>query len=88
MIDTETLVCEDIKRRQQVGLNKYGVSVAASDKELLYWMQHLYEELLDASVYLKRSMQAMQQEAAYASINAVMRSWVEEAVDNNGDNNS
>lgn len=52
----EAQVCEDIATRQRTGMAKYGVSVAANPLELRQWLQHLYEELLDASVYLKRAM--------------------------------
>lgn len=53
----EKLVCEDITRRQQIGIAKYGTTVAANDRELLYWLQNLYEELLDAAVYVKRTIE-------------------------------
>ena len=48
------MVCEDIAKRQAVGMNKYGISVADNPLLLKAWVQHLYEELLDASVYAKR----------------------------------
>ena len=50
----EAMVCEDIAKRQAVGMNKYGISVADNPLLLKAWVQHLYEELLDASVYAKR----------------------------------
>ena len=86
MLDTETLVCEDIKKRQQVGISKYGTTVSASSLELRWWLQHQYEELLDAAVYTKRAIQELDKNDNFNQINAVMRSWVEEAMDNNGDN--
>lgn len=52
----EAQVCEDIARRQQLGLMKYGVSVADNPLGLLAWLQHAYEETLDEAVYLKRAM--------------------------------
>jgi ribosomal protein S24E len=57
--DTESLVCEDIKRRQMVGVVKYETTVAASQLELREWLQHAYEECLDQAVYLKRAIQEM-----------------------------
>ena len=45
--DTETQVCEDIKNRQQLGINKYGTTVAQNPLELRQWLQHSYEEKLD-----------------------------------------
>lgn len=44
-------VVRDLKERQAFGLQKYGKSLtAATDEDML---QHLYEELLDASIYIR-----------------------------------
>lgn len=51
---TEFKVCVDIAKRQAHGLNKYGVTVADNPLSELQWLQHFYEELLDAAVYTKR----------------------------------
>lgn len=53
---TELQVCQDIAKRQQFGLNKYGVAVADNPLSLMEWLQHAYEESLDQAVYLKRAM--------------------------------
>lgn len=50
----EKLVCEDIAKRQQAGIKKYGVTVADNPITELQWQQHLYEELLDAAVYARK----------------------------------
>lgn len=55
-IGIEAEVCKDIAQRQQLGLKKYGISVADNPLNLLAWMQHAYEETLDQAVYLKRAM--------------------------------
>ncbi len=52
--DIEAAVCEDILARQRVGLAKYGVSVADNPLSQREWQRHLYEELLDSAIYLKR----------------------------------
>ena len=52
----EAQVCADIARRQQLGLSKYGISVADNPLTLLAWLQHAYEEALDQAVYIKRAM--------------------------------
>lgn len=57
MMNTETLVCEDIILRQGIGLIKYGQSVADNPLGLRQWLQHAYEETLDNAIYLKRAMQ-------------------------------
>ena len=44
-------VLEDIAKREEMGYNKYGKYLTVkTDEDML---QHLYEELLDATVYIK-----------------------------------
>lgn len=52
----EAQVCADIARRQELGLAKYGVSVADNPLELREWLQHAYFEALDMAIYLKRAI--------------------------------
>jgi len=52
----EAEVCADIARRQQIGINKYGTTVAESRLSLRCWLVHQYEELLDAAIYCKRAI--------------------------------
>lgn len=42
--------------RSQVGINKYGCTTERDDLELIDWMKHLQEELLDAAVYLEAAI--------------------------------
>lgn len=56
---TEKAVCDDIARRQQLGLAKYGVSVRDNPLSLREWTQHAYEETLDQAVYLKRIIEEL-----------------------------
>ena len=55
--DIETQVCLDIIERQRRGIAKYGTTVAQNPLELRQWLQHQYEELLDAAVYCRRAIQ-------------------------------
>lgn len=57
--DTESLVIADIKRRQELGIAKYGTTVAQNPLELRQWLQHAYEEKLDDAVYMKRAIQQL-----------------------------
>ena len=50
----EAEVCQDIAERQKRGIAKYGVTVEMNRAELQEWIQHMYEELLDAAIYAKR----------------------------------
>lgn len=55
--DTEFEVIQDIIDRKKKGFVKYGVSVAENPLVLKAWLQHQYEELLDAAIYCKRAIQ-------------------------------
>ena len=50
----EARVCRDIAARQRMGIAKYGYTVEESNDDML---QHVYEEALDLSVYLKREIE-------------------------------
>lgn len=52
----EAMVCDDIAKRQQVGIAKYGTTVAENPLTHAEWLQHAYEECLDMAIYLKRAM--------------------------------
>lgn len=56
---TEARVCADIAARQALGLSKYGTSVERNPLPLRAWLQHQYEELLDAAIYTKRAIEEM-----------------------------
>jgi len=53
----EAQVCADIAQRQQLGLAKYGMSVADNPALFRVWLQHAYEECLDQAVYLKKAIE-------------------------------
>lgn len=56
---TEAEVIDDIRRRQALGINKYGVTVRDNPLSFRQWLQHAYEECLDQAIYLKRAMEEM-----------------------------
>jgi hypothetical protein len=60
MNDTEAEMINDIKRRQRIGILKYGTTVANNPLELRAWLQHAYEECLDQAIYLKRAIQELE----------------------------
>ena len=47
-------VCEDLKARSEAGLAKYRTTMDRQDLTRKQWLQHLYEELLDAAQYTKK----------------------------------
>ena len=55
-------VCKALKKREEKGMNTYGVSTDRTDLTTEEWLQHLQEELMDACVYiekLKREFQSI-----------------------------
>jgi hypothetical protein len=50
----EALVCREIARRQRLGIQKYGVTVADNPLALIEWVRHAKEEALDLAVYLTK----------------------------------
>ena len=59
MADTEQEVIKDILSRQSLGVKKYGTTLANNPLELREWLEHQYQELLDAALYCKRAIQEM-----------------------------
>ena len=55
----ELEVCQDITKRQMLGIHKYGRTVAENPLTHKQWLQHAYEECLDQAVYLKRAMREL-----------------------------
>lgn len=53
----EARVCEDIARRQQLGIRKYGTTLEDAGLDELALLQHAYEETLDQAVYLKGAIE-------------------------------
>lgn len=57
--------------RSQVGLAKYEVTTERTDTDLVGWLNHLQEELMDAAVYVQRSMveiEAARKDAEWISV--------------------
>jgi|HubBroStandDraft_4_1064222.scaffolds.fasta_scaffold00554_20 hypothetical protein len=53
-------VVDDLRSRSAVGLKKYGRPLSANPQlPLRMWLQHQYEELLDAANYCKCAMMKM-----------------------------
>jgi hypothetical protein len=55
MTDTWELVLADIAKRREMGVKKYGKFTSPHDGE--DYLKHLYEELLDAVVYIRNAME-------------------------------
>lgn len=57
---TEADVCQDITKRQELGLKKYGVSIRKNNLNLKQWLTHAYQECLDQAIYLKRAIEEIE----------------------------
>ena len=60
----EAEVCNDIAKRQELGIAKYGTTLADNAGSLRYWLQHAYEETLDKALYLRRAIAEIDAKAA------------------------
>ena len=47
-------VVKQLRDREEEGMIKYGVNTERNDLTTLEWLQHLQEELMDASVYIEK----------------------------------
>ena len=47
-------VIESYKRRSSVGIRKYGTTLDNNPIEVLDWLKHLQEELMDATLYIEK----------------------------------
>jgi len=52
-------VIKQFKQRSEVGINKYGVTLDRTDLSTLEWLQHLQEELMDATLYVQKLKQKL-----------------------------
>jgi hypothetical protein len=54
-------VVTQLRNREEQGLRKYGVNTERTDLTSLEWLQHLQEELMDASVYIEKLKNEMKE---------------------------
>lgn len=47
-------VIEKYQERSKVGFKKYGTNLDRKDIDLLGWLNHLQEELMDATLYIEK----------------------------------
>ena len=47
-------VIKAFKKRSERGLEKYGTTLDRNDLTNLEWLQHLQEELMDATLYIEK----------------------------------
>ena len=47
-------VLDKFKERSEEGIKKYGVTLDRKDLNVLEWLTHLQEELMDATLYIEK----------------------------------
>lgn len=50
-------VINKYRERSEVGIRKYGVTMDREDLSLIGWLNHLQEELMDATIYIEKLKQ-------------------------------
>lgn len=54
MSKVEQRVIDKINQRAEVGKKKYNTTMERNDLEVIDWLIHLQEEMLDASIYIEK----------------------------------
>ena len=52
-------VREQLLKRSELGIKKYGVTLDRTDLTLLDWLEHAKQESLDQVLYLERAIQEL-----------------------------
>ena len=55
-------VVKELRWRAERGLAKYGVTTERKDLSVIEWLQHLQEELMDATVYIEKLKREIKKE--------------------------
>lgn len=63
-LELEETVISDIRARRALGRAKYGKTMDRDDLSLRDWLEHHYQELLDAALYAKRAIRKIDQQAS------------------------
>lgn len=56
-------VRDKLKLRSMVGQRKYGARMDRTDLDLVEWIRHLQEELLDSAIYAERIMDDLEKDS-------------------------
>ena len=65
-------VMDKFKSREQEGLVKYGTTMDRNDLSLTEWLNHLQEELMDATLYIEK----LKQEVQYQEYDLTDETWL------------
>lgn len=56
--NVNNVVASYLSRARQ-GMDKYGVTTSQNPLELVQWLRHLQEELMDATIYIERTIEEL-----------------------------
>lgn len=65
--ETVTNVMRKYESRSQDGMKKYGMTMRDNPLNLMEWLNHLQEELMDATLYIERLMEEVKQTTGEAN---------------------
>lgn len=69
-------VLDKYQQRSDVGQTKYGVTLERTDLTFLEWMEHLQEELMDATLYIEKLKSELQQNPNFPDGHVITKeSW-------------
>lgn len=53
-------VVSKLQERHNKGVKEYGTTMEENNGNLLYWLNHLQEELMDSIVYIEKKIQLLE----------------------------
>lgn len=69
-------VVDKYQQRSEVGQQKYGVTLERNDLTLLEWIKHLQEELMDATLYLEKLKNELEENEKFPQGHVITKeSW-------------
>jgi hypothetical protein len=69
-------VIEKYQVRSEVGQEKYGTTLERNDLNYIQWIQHLQEELMDATLYLEKLKSELEQNPKFPEGHIITKeSW-------------
>lgn len=69
-------VLEKYQQRSEIGQEKYGVTLERNDLNFLQWLNHLQEELMDATLYVEKIKSELEESSAFPDGHIISKeSW-------------
>jgi tRNA A37 threonylcarbamoyladenosine biosynthesis protein TsaE len=50
-------VVSQFQERSRIGIDKYGLTLQENNLSLIEWLEHLKQEMMDATLYIERAKQ-------------------------------